>query len=101
MGIYDVIIRNVVTEKSSENHAIGQYVFEVNKDATKIDVKKAFLAIYGVEVATVNMIVTPKKTRLIRRGQVFIKRAVKKKAIVTTKGRVTVDINKIKEAKTK
>ncbi len=101
MGIYDVIIRNIVTEKSSANHAIGQYVFEINKAATKIDVKKAFLALYGVEVATVNVIVSPKKTRLVGRGKTFVKRSVKKKAIVTTKGRVAVDINKIKEAKTK
>ena len=101
MGIYDVIIRNIVTEKSSENHAIGQYVFEVNKSATKIDVKNAFFALYGVKVASVNMIITPKKTRLIGRGKTFVKKAVKKKALVTTVDRVTVDINKIKEVKTK
>jgi len=101
MGIYDVIIRNVVTEKSSENHSLGQYVFEVNKDATKIDVKNAFKAIYGVDANTVNMIISPKKTRLIGRGKLFTKRRVKKKAIVRTKNGVTIDINKIKEAKKK
>ncbi|MEA3387074.1 MAG: 50S ribosomal protein L23 [Patescibacteria group bacterium] len=34
------------------------YLVEISKDATKIDVKKAFLEIYKVEVSDVNVLNT-------------------------------------------
>lgn len=99
MKPYETIIRSLVTEKSSNLQSKGQYSFEVRRDATKIDVKHAVKAIYGVEVKDVKISILPKKTRLIGRGRVLTKRPVTKKAFVTLKDKKTIDPFKIKGTK--
>ena len=51
--VYDVIIRPVITEQSMEDLDIKKFAFEVAKDATKIEVKKAVEEIFGVTVVKV------------------------------------------------
>ncbi len=51
---YDVIVRPIITEQSMEAVDLKKYVFEVRRDATKADVKKAVEEIFGVKVASVN-----------------------------------------------
>ena len=81
MNQYRTIIRPVITEKASNQQAKGQYTFVVKKDATKVDVKHAIKALYGVDVETVRTSILPSKTRLIARGRELKKRPVTKKAI--------------------
>ncbi|MGE4352702.1 MAG: 50S ribosomal protein L23 [Oscillospiraceae bacterium] len=50
---YDIIIRPVITEQSMEDLDIKKYVFEVAKDANKIEIKKAVEEIFGVTVIKV------------------------------------------------
>ena len=50
---YDVIIRPVITEQSMEDLDIKKYVFEVAKDANKIEIRKAVEEIFGVKVIKV------------------------------------------------
>ena len=50
---YDVIIRPVITEQSMEDLDIKKFVFEVDKHATKIEIKKAVEEIFGVTVIKV------------------------------------------------
>ncbi|MBD3360340.1 50S ribosomal protein L23 [Candidatus Peregrinibacteria bacterium] len=95
------IIRTLMTEKASQQQAKGQYIFQVSKDATKIDVKNAIREIYGVEADKVRIMITPKKERLLARGRVWTKRPVIKKALVSIKDKKTIDPNKIKESKKK
>ena len=52
-SVYDVVIRPVITEQSMEDLDIKKYVFEVAKDATKIEIKKAVEEIFGVTVLKV------------------------------------------------
>lgn len=99
MNIYDTIIQTVVTEKASREQEGGKYTFAVRKDATKVDIKKAIKAIYDADVATVRTSILPKKVRLVGRGRVWTKRNQYKKAVITLKGKKTIDVNKIKEAK--
>jgi len=73
----------------------------VKRDATKIDVKHAVKTIFGADVASVKTMLMPKKTRLIRGNRLWAKRPVFKKAIVTLKGKATIDPNKIGSMKTK
>ncbi len=101
MKIYDTIIRSLSTEKSSRNQERGQYTFEVKKDATKIDIKNAVKIIYGVDVKNVRILIMPNKKRLIARGRLWTKRAVMKKAIVSLKGKQSIDQNKIGTKTTK
>jgi len=60
---YDIIIRPVITEQSMEDLDIKKYVFEVAKDANKIEIKKAVEEIFGVTVIKVTTINVHGKTR--------------------------------------
>ena len=51
---YDIILRPIITEQSMEAIDLKKYAFEVAKDATKADVKKAVEEIFGVKVDSVN-----------------------------------------------
>ena len=51
---YDIIIRPIITEPAMSGAANKKYVFEVAKDAGKIEIKKAVEEIFGVKVAKVN-----------------------------------------------
>lgn len=103
MDQYSTIIRPLTTEKSSAQQANGQYMFQVSKTATKVDVKNAVKAIYGVDAAKVRMIIAPSKQRQVARGRQWTKRPVMKKALVTMKDKKAIDPNKIstKESKSK
>ena len=52
----EVIIRPIVTEKSSEGLQDGKYTFEVNKKATKVEIAKAVEKLFEVKVLKVNTI---------------------------------------------
>ncbi|MDO5444188.1 MAG: 50S ribosomal protein L23 [Eubacteriales bacterium] len=47
---YDIVIRPIITEQSMEDLDIKKYAFEVAKNATKIEIKKAVEEIFGVTV---------------------------------------------------
>jgi len=61
------------------------YVFIVSDDATKIDIKKAVLEIYGVEVAAVNVLNTREKFKHGKKKTMQIRKRSGKKAYVTLK----------------
>ena len=50
---YDIIIRPIITEQSMEDLDIKKYAFEVSKDASKIEIKKAVEEIFDVKVIKV------------------------------------------------
>lgn len=60
---YDIILRPVITEQSMEDLDIKKYVFEVAKDANKIEIKKAVEEIFGVTVIKVTTINVHGKNR--------------------------------------
>lgn len=51
---YDIIIRPIITERAMSSVADKKYVFEVAKNAGKIEIKNAVEEIFGVKVQTVN-----------------------------------------------
>ena len=55
-NVYDIIIRPIITERSMADVANKKYVFEVAKDAGKVEIKNAVEKIFGVKVAKVNTI---------------------------------------------
>ena len=55
---YDIILRPIITEQSMEHTDLKKYVFEVSRDANKIEIKNAVEEIFGVQVdkvTTLNM----------------------------------------------
>ena len=65
---YDVIRRPIITEQSMEQTDLKKYVFEVAKDAGKIEIKRAVEEVFpGVKVAKVNTLHVKGKEK--RRGR--------------------------------
>ncbi len=78
---YDIIRRPIITEESMMGVANKVYVFEVARDAGKIEIKKAIEEIFKVKVSSVNtMNVRGKEKRM---GVHVGKTSARKKAIVT------------------
>ncbi len=81
-SIFSVIKRPVVTEKTNGlREEMNQYVFEVNRDANKIQVREAVEKIFGVRVVDVRTSVVRGKVKRTRRG--FGKESNWKRAVVT------------------
>ena len=81
-NIYDIIRRPVITEQSMEAVADKKYVFMVDVDANKTEIKAAVEQIFGVKVAKVNTVRMQGKAK--RTGAYPVgKRPEYKKAIVT------------------
>ena len=82
MNAYDIIIKPVITEQSMEAVADKKYVFVVDVNANKTEIKAAIEEIFGVKVAKVNTIRMQgkvKRTGAYPAGP----RAAYKKAVVT------------------
>ena len=78
----EIIIKPIITEKSREAMVNeGKYTFEVNKKATKIDVKYAVEKLFDVKVVDVKTMNI--KGKLRRRGVHVGRTSDWKKAIVT------------------
>jgi large subunit ribosomal protein L23 len=81
MNQYDVIVRPIVTEKSSLLKDGGnQYVFEVARTANKIEIAKAVERLFKVKVVSVRVMNMEGKKR--RLGKHSGKRPDWRKAIV-------------------
>lgn len=76
-----VLIRPLLTEKSVELQRLRKYTFEVDMEATKVDIRRAVETLGQCEVKSVNTIVVKGKVRRTRRGTG--RTADWKKAIVT------------------
>lgn len=80
MEARDILVRPLITERTTQLMAEGKYVFVVAKAANKIEIAKAVSEIFKVKVAKVNTVnVTGKKKRM---GRTEGKRPDYKKAIV-------------------
>ena len=82
MNAYDIIKRPVITEQSMENVADKKYVFMVDINSDKTQIKAAVETVFGVKVAKINTIRMQGKVK--RTGAYPAgRRPAYKKAIVT------------------
>lgn len=99
MELSSVIIGPVVTEKAERLKTEGTYVLKVDMNATKIDVKNALRRYYDVEVASVRVLRTRPKVRLMGQGTTLEKRHRAKRMIVRlTKKSKTLDLSHFRTA---
>ncbi|WOI54469.1 50S ribosomal protein L23 [Parvularcula sp. LCG005] len=87
---YDTIVSPVITEKSTIAAENNQHVFRVRIEATKLEIKSAVEALFGVKVKAVNTIITKGKAKRFR-GRPY-KRSDVKKAIVTLEDGHNIDV---------
>jgi large subunit ribosomal protein L23 len=79
----DIILKPVITEKSTDGLQEGKYTFKVDKNANKFEIAKAVEELFDVKVAKVNTMNC--KGRKKRVGRFEGKKPDWKKAIVTLK----------------
>ena len=77
---HDIIIKPVITEKSSALVEHNKYTFEVHRSANKIQIRQAIEQIFKVKVLSVNTMNVPSKPK--RMGAFVGKTRSWKKAIV-------------------
>jgi large subunit ribosomal protein L23 len=79
-SVPQVLVRPMLSEKTTRQEAQGQYTFVVTADATKPEVKRAIKQIYGVEPRRVNIINVEGKKKQF--GRFTGRRSDWKKAII-------------------
>ncbi|MBS5888044.1 MAG: 50S ribosomal protein L23 [Negativicoccus massiliensis] len=90
MDARDILIKPIVTEKSTALMAEGKYTFKVPLNANKYQIRDAVEEIFNVKVAAVStMRMEGKKKRM---GRFEGKRSDWKKAIVTLKEGETIEL---------
>ncbi len=91
MTPHQILVRPVVTEKSTDLMTEqNQYVFQVAKQANKIEVRKAVEMVFGVRVSDVRTQVVRGDMRRV--GQNTGRKPSWKKAIVTLHPEDTIDL---------
>ena len=78
---YDIVVKPVITEKSTLVSEYNQVVFKVANSASKPEIKAAIEALFSVKVLSVNTLIQKGKTKRWK-GKEY-RRSDEKKAIVT------------------
>lgn len=87
---FGIIVRPVITEKSTLLNEQGKYVFEVKESASKQDVRRSIEKQFKVHVEKVNVVNLPSKIRM--RGAIVGHVSGYKKAIVALRTGETIDL---------
>ena len=87
---YDLVLRPVITEKSTMASEHNQVTFDVPLNATKPQIKKAVEGLFEVKVKAVNTISVHGKWKRFR--GTFGRRSNRKKAIVTLEEGHSIDV---------
>ncbi len=90
MEMKDILVRPIVTEKSTTSLPDNTFAFEVGLKANKVQIKRAVERFYGVRVRTVRTLVVRGKVK--RFGRRTAKRSNWKKAYVTLAEGQTINI---------
>lgn len=90
MNKFDVLIRPIITEKTTLLMQENKYTFQVPLTANKVEIRKAVESIFNVKVEKVATIRVLGKTK--RMGRTVGKRSDYKKAIVTLKAGETIEL---------
>ena len=88
---YDVIIRPIITERSTDGLADKKYVFEVAPNAGKIEIRKAVEEIFGVKVASVNTLNMHGKNKRMGAGRPGRTKDWKKAYVTLTEDSKTIE----------
>ncbi len=88
--VYRIVRRALVTEKSNLLRAENKYVFEVDRDAGKPEIKVAIQDLFSVKVLEIRTMSVKGKVK--RMGRYEGKRADWKKAIVTLAEGESIDL---------
>ncbi len=90
----EIIKKPIITEKAMKLGEKSQYVFEVDRHANKIEIKKKIKEIFEVDVKSIRTATVKGKvkSRFTRKGVQRGRTATKKKAYITLKEGQTIDL---------
>lgn len=89
MDMHDLLLKPVITEKTTMMMSDGKYTFKVPLRANKVEIRKAVEAVFNVKVKSVATLRTMGKVK--RMGRYIGKRPDYKKAIVTLREGETIE----------
>lgn len=89
MDMHDLLLKPVITEKTTMMMSDGKYTFKVPLHANKIEIRKAVEKVFNVKVKSVTTLRTMGKMK--RMGKYIGKRPDYKKAIVTLQEGETIE----------
>ena len=82
----EILIKPIVTEKiTAQADRLNRYGFIVNRNANKLQIKKAIESLYNVSVVSVNTLINggKSKSRFTKAGVISGHTGMSKKAIIT------------------
>ena len=82
----EILIKPIVTEKiTGQAESLNRYGFIVNRNANKLQIKKAVESLYNVSVESVNTLINggKRKSRFTKAGVISGSTGMNKKAIIT------------------
>jgi large subunit ribosomal protein L23 len=82
----EILIKPIVTEKmTAQTENLNRYGFIVNRNANKLQIKKAIEGLYNISVESVNTLIHggKRKSRFTKAGVISGSTGKSKKAIVT------------------
>jgi large subunit ribosomal protein L23 len=91
LGVYGVLIKPLITEKSTFLGQLNQYAFMVKKNANKIQISQAFISHYGIKPVKINII--NKQGKQVRYGRSVGRTKDWKKAIITLPAGKTIQLH--------
>lgn len=80
-----ILQKPIVTEKATNmSEILNRYTFVVDRNANKIEIKKAVEKVYGVSVTKVRTLISPttRAKKRTKKGMMISKKSSYKKAIV-------------------
>ena len=89
---YDIVIRPIITEQSMEDMDIKKYVFEVAKDANKVEIARAVEEIFDVTVIKVTTEHVRGKEKRVGANPKGTSRSWKKAVVKLSEGSKNIEI---------
>jgi large subunit ribosomal protein L23 len=96
MEITQVIIKPILTEKSLNDAARGEYTFAVNVGASKSEISRAVKELFKVDVLAVSTRTTKGKSKRVFRSRIKATLGPVKKATVRVGKEQKIDIFEVK-----
>ena len=91
MNKYDIVLRPIITEKSTKLNESTKYAFEVDGRANKTEVKKAIEEIFNVKVSKVNIVNQLPREKRVGRYSGYDK-AITKAYVTLSEGKINLNM---------
>lgn len=97
MDIGNILLKPIITEKSTKNTAKNLYTFKVALKANKFEIKKAIEKTFNVNVTDIKTIILKGKTKRAGKRRLEVKKSSWKKAIISLKPEQKIDLFEVQK----